>query len=111
MDKQKRYRNRKYLAAARDNPCTLNSPACNYDSATTVFCHLNESFAGKGMGKKADDFAGFDGCSGCHDLYDRRRYLEAHLQEEWQKDENFYVLRAMTKTIRDRIERGIIKTL
>ena len=109
LEKHKRYRNRKYLAAARDNPCTLNSPVCNYNDETTVFCHLNESYAGKGMGKKADDFAGFDGCSDCHDLYDGRRQLISIEQAEWLKDQDWFVLRAVMRTLKNRIDLGVIK--
>ena len=52
--------------AAKDEQCCV----CGRNDGTTVFCHLNESWAGKGMGKKADDIAGFFGCHDCHRKYD-----------------------------------------
>ena len=83
---------------AKGENCTLNSPDCNYDPSTTVFCHLNEYFAGKGIGKKAVDI-GFFGCSDCHILYDRNRL----------KDEYFYLLRAVIRTWLRLIDLGILK--
>jgi len=96
--KQSPYRNKKTLQAARGQDCTLNSTWCNYDPATTVFCHLNGQFAGKGMGIKADDFAGFDGCSGCHQAYD------SGLIDDYQS-----ILMAVVKTLKRRFNDGIIK--
>lgn len=43
---------------------------CNRNPETTVFCHLNGAYAGKGIGQKAHDIAGFFGCSDCHRHYD-----------------------------------------
>lgn len=61
-------------AAARDQPCTIQIPgACNGNPETTVFCHSNKSIHGKGVGKKSHDLFGAFGCTGCHDVYDRRR--------------------------------------
>ena len=100
MLKRQPYRNKKYTQAAKDQPCTLNSAYCNYDPSTTVFCHLNESWAGKGMSQKADDFAGFDGCSACHSAYDQNRLSDT---EKYQS-----LLRAVYRTLRNRIDRGIM---
>ncbi len=107
IEKNKRYENRKMLDAAKGQPCTANFPECNYEPATTVPCHLNESFAGKGMGQKADDDAMFFGCSHCHDLYDRRRFLEQDRQEAWERDKYFYVLRAVVRTRKILREKGV----
>ena len=100
------YRNQKIRDAANGEECTLNGPVCNYDKDTVVFCHLNEDFAGKGGSQKADDCAGFFGCSACHDLYDRRRSSSLSL---WNECKDFYVLRAMTLTIRRLIDLEILK--
>lgn len=103
IQKRRPYRNKKILVAARGERCTFNSPVCNYDPETTVFCHLNESFAGKGISQKADDYAGFFGCSNCHDLYDGRATCEiSHEIMTW------YVLRAQNRTIRRLLEKGVI---
>jgi len=52
------------------------------------------------MSQKADDFAGFDGCSGCHSAYDQGKLSEGDKYES--------LLRAMYRTLRNRIDRGII---
>lgn len=58
-------------ASARDEECTLRFDGiCNYDTATTVWCHSNESADGKGMGIKARDQEGCYGCAACHSYYD-----------------------------------------
>lgn len=93
------YRNQKIRDAAKGEECTMNSPWCNYDATTVVFCHLNESYAGKGGSQKADDIAGFFGCSECHRIYDAGK-LEAP---------EFYVLRAYYRTLRRLLDRGILK--
>jgi len=90
-------RSNKVRESARDEACTLNGPNCNYDSQTTVFCHLNEQFAGKGIGIKADDI-GFYGCSNCHSDYDGGRL----------EDKYFYVLRAVVRTLQRLVEKQII---
>lgn len=92
-------RSDKIRQAARGEICTLNGPTCRYDTETTVFCHLNESFAGKGMGTKADDIAGFFGCHECHAAYDSGRLDDKH----------FYLLRAVIRTHRRLLEKGVIK--
>lgn len=96
--KQKPFRSKKYLDAARGQDCTLNSEYCNYNPETTVFCHLNEIFAGKGTGIKASDIAGFDGCSGCHTAYDTGKAADPWL-----------ILRAVIRTQMRRIEQGVLK--
>ena len=102
------YRNKKILAAAKGEACTMNSPVCTYDARTTVFCHLNEDFAGKGLSQKADDCAGFFGCSACHDLYDRRRQ-PTKADAFYVEQESFYLLRAVVKTARRLIDLSILK--
>lgn len=63
-------RSKRARDSARDESCTMNSPECNYDKATTVLCHSNESEHGKGKGIKASDIYTFYGCSGCNSWYD-----------------------------------------
>src|SRR5262245_17085591 len=57
---------------ARGKPCMIRQPAvCNFNSETTVLCHLR--MAGiTGMGMKANDILGAWGCSDCH------RYVDTH---------------------------------
>jgi len=85
--KRKPIRSKKITQSARGEECTLNGVNCNYDSSTTVFCHLNEYWAGKGMGIKSHDI-GFYGCSNCHQDYDQNKL----------DDKYFYILRAVVKT-------------
>ena len=100
LTKRKPYRNKKILQSARDQACTLNSPKCNHNPETTVFCHLNEGYAGKGMGQKADDYAGFYGCSACHSYYDSLDCGSLF---------DSYILQAVIKTWRRLLDKGIIK--
>lgn len=98
-------KSKKIRAAANGQQCTLNTPWCNYNPETTVFCHLNEQFAGKGMGIKAVDI-GFMACSDCHDIYDRRRQPK---DQDYEDDEYFYVLRAVVRTWLILISMGVVK--
>jgi hypothetical protein len=79
--------------AAKGEACTV----CGRNDGTTVFCHLNEGWAGKGMGQKADDIAGFFGCHECHRKYDS------------MGGTGITELRAMYRTWRRLIELGIIE--
>lgn len=87
------YRNKEILDSANGEPCTV----CGIEDGSTVFCHFNYSWAGKGMGQKADDCAGFYGCHQCHDAYDSIGLDPTDL------------LRAYYKTIRRLIDEGILK--
>ncbi len=66
LTKRKPIRSKAIRKAAEGEACCV----CGRKDGTTVFCHLNESWAGKGMGQKADDIAGFFGCHTCHVNYD-----------------------------------------
>lgn len=69
------HRSPKLLALARGMPCMMRCEHCNGNPETTVWCHLNGSEAGKGIGMKGHDMLGFFGCSNCHDWYDGRRWI------------------------------------
>ena len=99
MLKREPYRNKKIRGAARDEQCTLQSEFCNWRTDTTVFCHFNDSYAGKGMGQKSDDCAGFFGCGDCHAAYDQGRLGD---------DKEWLLRRAYYRTIRRLIDMGII---
>lgn len=93
LQKRKPIRSKAIRHAANGEACTV----CGNNDGTTVFCHLNESWAGKGMGQKADDIAGFFGCQKCHTKYD-----------VWQTILDIEIMRAMYRTWRRLIEKGII---
>lgn len=84
-------------ASARDELCTLNFPCCNWDPATTVWCHSNHSEDGKGMGVKARDSEGCYGCSSCHAFLDGG-YTAAHW-ERFVVDAWFNRARAASRVI------------
>lgn len=86
--------------AANGEDCTV----CGRNDKTTVFCHLNESWAGKGMGQKADDI-GFFGCSFCHDVYDGRIKETAGYHPA---QEPKVIMRAIYLTLRRLIELKVI---
>lgn len=100
IEKRRPIRSKRILKAANGEACTI----CGAQDGTVVFCHLNESWAGKGMGQKADDIAGFFGCSGCHNKYDEGGTVGG-LNSDWE------VMRAMYRTLRRLWERGIIGEL
>lgn len=64
--------------SAKGQPCQLQSPFCNHDSATTVLAHLPSR--AKGLGTKGDDWHGTFACSDCHLALDLHK-LEPAL--EW----------------------------
>ena len=89
-------RSKIYTDSAKDQSCTI----CGTNVGTTVFVHLDEQWAGKGTGIKADDIAGFDGCDLCHMRY--AGILPGERIPEWK------ITRAMYRTLKNRIERGIV---
>lgn len=91
---RKPIRSRRITQSARGEDCTI----CGTNDGTTVFCHLNEMWAGKGMGQKADDIAGFFGCGKCHAKYDTNI---------GDLDDN-QIMRAMYRTLRRLWEMGVI---
>lgn len=104
IEKRKPFRSKAITKAAKDEPCTV----CGRNDGTTVFCHLNESWAGKGMGQKADDFAGFFGCQLCHTAYDNRGkpilpgVAYSYHVDDWE------IMRAMYRTWRRLLDLGIL---
>ena len=96
LQKETIIRSKAITQAAKGEPCTV----CGKNDGTTVFCHLNESWAGKGMGRKASDIAGFMGCRECHDIYDNRIVGPRHSDKA--------IMRAMYRTWVRLIEKNII---
>tara|TARA_R110000824_G_scaffold14716_1_gene62432 strand:+ start:36 stop:218 length:183 start_codon:yes stop_codon:yes gene_type:complete len=52
---------------------------------------------------KSDDVSGADCCSACHDAIDGRVR-----HPELEENKNFYLRRAQTRTIRRRVEMGLV---
>lgn len=104
LTKTKAIRSQKLRDSAQGEECTLQFPGvCNGNSETTVLCHLPDE--SHGMSRKSDDLATVYGCSNCHDLVDGRHYsrVRAALDLEW------FLRRAMVRTWRRMIEKGLIK--
>lgn len=109
--KRTRLRVPKILKAANGAPCMMDSPVCNHDLETTVFCHLNFEWAGKGMGQKADDTAGFFGCSECHRWFDETSKYRPRVSYQELDDEDvlkFIAFRACVRTWRYLVETGVL---
>lgn len=94
-------RSRKYLDGSRGQPCTLQiTGVCNGNAETTVAAHIrDETFGGA---QKADDISIADACADCHRVFDGHTHAPL-TREEWQ----FYALRGLQRTLRNRVERGI----
>ena len=59
----------KITKSAENEECQIRlDGVCNFDSSTTVFCHIG----GAGMAQKMPDTEGAYGCSACHDAVDFR---------------------------------------
>ncbi len=86
--------------SAKGQGCTLRfANVCNWDTSTTVLCHINSEF--KGMGNKSPDWFGVFGCSACHEHLDQRRADAAEEAEAVQ--------RALSRTWQTWIGMGLIK--
>lgn len=70
VPKQPRAENPHLLSMARDKPCLIRSPICNFDTETTVACHGGGVANGKGMGYKVSDALTCWGCSSCNHYTD-----------------------------------------
>lgn len=92
--------------SARGEMCQIRMVGvCNHNRETTVWCHANGSAAGKGIGMKSPDILGAFGCSGCHDLVDRRRPLPAGMT---RSDVLLAFWHGHARSICILIERGLI---
>ena len=94
-------RSTKIRQSARGESCSMNSPLCNYNHDTVVWCHSNFGEHGKGIGIKAHDIFGFYGCSACHDWLDKG---DARVEEK-----RFRFSLAHARSLLLLIERGIVK--
>lgn len=95
-------RSQKITESAKGEDCTFNIPGvCNYDPATTVFCHLKFDLAGVAI--KPSDISGAYGCSSCHDVIDGRNH-----SLDYEEDPSFYKARAMRRTYERLWEKEVI---
>lgn len=85
--------------SAKGEGCALQIVGfCQNDTATVVLAHLDTE--GKGMAYKSDDVAACFACGACHAA------LDQHLIPE--EDREFYMRRALLRTWRRWIEKGLI---
>lgn len=99
--KRKPIRSNKIRAAANGELCTMFSPVCTGGGDVgTVFCHSNDSVAGKGASYKADDIFGFFGCQACHKWFDDEQAAKWILNE--------YEKKAVYRTQRRLFDMGLI---
>jgi hypothetical protein len=87
--------------AARGEECTLKIfGVCVGGTETTVLAHLHDETFGRSQ--KADDTSAVFACFGCHNEIDgRTRRTEG-------EDLTWYKLRALQRTVRRLVERGIM---
>ena len=103
--KRTEYRNPKLLEAAKGQECSVQVPGvCIGGTETTVAAHSPFGEDGKGMGQKADDCFIADACTACHDYIDGRG-VHCALEE----DRQFFFHRGLKRTLRNRLDRGILK--
>ncbi len=90
--------------SAKGEECAINLPGCDGGGETTVWCHLPEGIAGRGMGLKGIDLLGAYGCRSCHDAVDRRAPRPARLTEH---DVALMFYRGMAKSIVKLRQKGL----
>lgn len=94
-------RSAKLREAARGEECTLQIFGCCVGGTeTTVLAHLHDETFGRGQ--KADDTSAVFACFGCHDEIDGRTRKTGGADLTW------YKLRALQRTIRRLVERGVL---
>lgn len=105
LAKTKPIRSQKLRDSARGEDCTMELPrTCNYNPETTVLGHLPDE--SHGMSRKSDDICSAYVCSACHDVIDGRAVSPYPLT---QAEKLWYYRRAMVRTWRRMIEKGVIK--
>jgi hypothetical protein len=104
LAKTKSVRSNKLRDSAAGERCTFEIlGVCNGDPDTTVLCHLPDE--SHGMSRKSDDFCSAYGCSTCHAAIDGR--VQSVFVSE--SDKQWYMRRAMVRTWRRMIEKGLVK--
>lgn len=107
--KRKQYRNPKILKACHDphNVCQVQLPGCH--AIPTEPAHSNRSDDGKGGSQKADDIFVAIACRHCHDVLDRRKRIKSDLVDFDATLLVHYHDRAIKRSIRIFIDKGVIK--
>lgn len=101
--RQEPIRSRKLLDSAKGQPCTFEFPGvCTHDASTVVSCHIHDEIFG--AGQKADDQSSAHGCFACHAYLDQRLWLGVLSEAAVLR----IVLRALQRTMRNRIRRGFM---
>lgn len=94
-------RSAKLRDAARGEECTLQIFGCCVGGTdTTVLAHLHDETFGRSQ--KADDTSAVFACYGCHNEIDGRTHKTVGEDLTW------YKLRALQRTIRRLVERGVL---
>jgi hypothetical protein len=110
MQKIRPIRSKKLRQSAKGEDCTFQIPGvCNGNPETTGLCHLPDE--SHGMGRKSDDHCSAYGCSDCHDVIDGRVKFKPGDPKTFaviSVDKEFYMRRAMVRTQRRMIEKGLI---
>jgi len=89
----------KLRQSARGEECTFQiAGICSHDAERTVLAHIRDE--SKGMGNKADDWSAAFACDKCHEAIDQHRLPV--------EEERFYCLRALQRTWRRWVARGLI---
>jgi len=98
-------RMKKIRDSARNQPCTINAPCCNFNPETTVLAHYHAPGHGT-MGGKSDDSSAAYACSACHDFLDRRTHLEHSFPND--PDREWYWFRGCLKTWKLLLENEVL---
>lgn len=94
-------RSTKLRNAAKGEECTLQIfGVCLGGTETTVLAHIHDETFGRGQ--KADDTSACFACFGCHDEIDGRTHRTNGADLTW------YKLRALQRTIRRLVEKGVL---
>lgn len=91
--------------SAKGEACLIRLPGCDGGGETTVWCHLPEAFAGRGMSLKGIDLLGAFGCRNCHDIVDRRAPRPAMLSEQ---DVSLMFYRALARSVVRLAQKGLL---
>ena len=104
--KEKPIRLKKIRKSAEGQDCTVQSPWCNHDPATTVLAHYHAPGHGT-MGGKDDDTSAAYACSSCHDWLDGR-FIPKLGDHPWADKEHFW-FRGVLRTFRLLVVNGVLK--
>jgi len=93
----------KITKSARGEDCSLQIfPYCSQNPEETILAHINSG--SKGIGKKSEDWFSVYSCSVCHDIIDKRRFVDLQDDEILQ-----CIIWGMHRTWLKFIEKGLIK--